>query len=245
MKTQLNAFTKYFSILAKRLGVSANWHRVFMTRSSAVGYLNRIPIVLLGKSGRTWVLAVVSFVKFIVHMRKHRGFKGLALYLKVSHTVFIKAVAGTPIKGVFSSLGTCVSVTRSGYPKIIPSAHRKALMKGDMRVVRFWSTLFSLYRVLAFRGALNLGTITKAGVSFDLPKFASFIPIFFTRYISAIGDLERKLVEPRPKIITKSGPGTVALDKKKLAKFMGKFIPMNSTAAMFYTLLALERNPVL
>jgi len=137
MKTQLNAFSKYFSILAKRLGVVANWHRVFTTRSSAIGYLNRVPIVLLGKSGRTWVLAVISFVKFIVHMRKHRGLKGLALYLKVSHTVFIKAVAGTPIKGVFSALGTCVSVTNSGYPRVIPSAHRIALARGDMRVVRF------------------------------------------------------------------------------------------------------------
>lgn len=137
MKTQLNAFTKYFSILAKRLGVVANWHRVFKTRSSAIGYLNRIPIVLLGKSGRTWVLAVVSFVKFVAHTRKHRGFKGLALYLKVSHTVLIKAVAGTPIRGVFSSLGTCVSVTSSGYPRVIPSAHRKAILNGDMRVVRF------------------------------------------------------------------------------------------------------------
>jgi len=98
---------------------------------------------------------------------------------------------------------------------------------------------------LTFLGNLNLGTITKAGNDFDLPKFASFITVFFSRYISAIGPLERKLAEPKGKIITKSGPGTVALDKEKRAKFKGKFLPMNSTAAMFYTLLALERNPVL
>lgn len=98
---------------------------------------------------------------------------------------------------------------------------------------------------MTFLGALNLGTITKAGVSFDLSKFASFIPIFFSRYISTIGPLELKLVEPKGKIITKSGPGTIAFDEDKLAKFKGKFIPMNSTAAMFYTLLSLEHNPVL
>lgn len=98
---------------------------------------------------------------------------------------------------------------------------------------------------MTFLGALNLGTITKAGVSFDLPKFAAFIPVFFTRYLSSVGTLELKLVEPKGKIITKSGPGTLSMDKDKLKKFKGKFIPMNSTAAIFYTLLALEGKPQL
>jgi hypothetical protein len=51
MKTRMNALTKYFSTMYKRLEVSRKWQHA-LTGGSMIGYLNRLPILLLGGSGR-------------------------------------------------------------------------------------------------------------------------------------------------------------------------------------------------
>lgn len=195
------------------------------------------------------MLAVVAFVRFLHIQRRHVGFKGLAIYLKVAHTLLVKAVAGQPIKSVFPSLGTNVATTRSGIPKIIPKGHRKAIGKGDYRVVRFWSSLLSLYRVITFLGKPKISTITSPGASFSLPKYQSFIKLFFLRLGSVDPNLKIGLINPwwPRKIITKSGPGVRPSLHSKISfqKFSGKFVPVNSTSAMIYTLLALANDTVL
>jgi len=104
----------------------------------------------------------------------------------VSHTVLIKAVAGTPIKGVTESLGHRVAVTRTGIPKMIPRVHRRYILRGDMRYVRFWSSVFSIYRVLDFLGKPNLRTITQPGTWSDKQPFKDFVLIFFTRLFNRV-----------------------------------------------------------
>lgn len=102
-----------------------------------MGYINNMTLILLGKNGRTWALGTVAFCKFALHLKSKSGLKGLAVYLKVSSTCLIKYVAGAPIKGVASSLGSRVGLTGSGIPTMIPSNHRKAIRRGDHRVTKF------------------------------------------------------------------------------------------------------------
>jgi len=136
MKNNLHALDKYFAALSKRLGCTSDWQRAFMGPRGMMGYLNRVPILLLGRTGRTWCLAAFAFAKFALRLRRQSGFKGLAIYLKVSATCLIKAVAGSPIKGVASSLGHRVAVTKSGLPKLIPQVQRKMILAGDGRAIR-------------------------------------------------------------------------------------------------------------
>jgi len=117
MKTRLNALVKYFSHLTKRLSVTSDWQRALKSTRGMVGYLNRIPIILLGRSGRAYVLGSLAFAKFVLNTRKHSGLKGLAIVLKVSHTALVKKVAGQPLRGTASSLGHRVGLTRSGLPR--------------------------------------------------------------------------------------------------------------------------------
>jgi len=63
------------------------------------------------------------------------GFKGLAITLKVMSTMVIKAIALKPIDG--NSLGMRVASSGGGLPKLIPSVHRRAIRRGDVRVIRF------------------------------------------------------------------------------------------------------------
>jgi len=137
MKTRLNALTKYFGTLYKRLEASRNWQHALTGERSMIGYLNRLPILLLGSSGRSWILALITFARFALKTSSHEGIKGLAILLKTCHTMLIKSKAGRPIVGTQTSLGRRVGATGRGLPRLIPSVHRKMILRGDNRVFVF------------------------------------------------------------------------------------------------------------
>lgn len=229
MKTRLNALTKYFGTMYKRLEASRNWQHAFLGERSMIGYLNRLPILLLGSSGRTWILALIRFSRFALKTRKHMGFKGLAITLKVMSTMVIKAIAKRPIDG--NSLGMRVASSGGGLPTLIPSVHRKAIRRGNVQVIKFWLSLFSIYRILEYKGKLNLKTITRPGIKFKLNPYKSFIWIFFKR----MGYIPMVPQKWEPKIITKSGPGVVAPTKG----IQPPWSIYNTTTAMIVTAVAL------
>lgn len=137
MKTRLNALSKYFGTMYKRLECSKNWQHALTGERSMIGYLNRLPIVLLGRSGRSWILGLVSFVRFVLKTKSHMGLRGLSITLKVAHTLLVKAVArGKPVRAM-SDLGHRVATTGRGIPTLIPVIHRKAISRGNKSVIRF------------------------------------------------------------------------------------------------------------
>jgi hypothetical protein len=137
MKTRLNALTKYFGTMYKRLEASLKWQHALKSERSMIGYLNRLPILLLGSSGRSWILALIRFSRFALKTRSHEGIRGLAILLKTCHTMLIKSKAGRPIKGTQSSLGRRVGSTGRGLPRVIPMNHRKAILRGNDKVFQF------------------------------------------------------------------------------------------------------------
>jgi hypothetical protein len=131
MKTRLNALTKYFGTMHKRLSASLKWQHAFTGERSMIGYLNRLPILLLGSSGRSWILALIRFSRVALKVSSHEGTRGLAILLKTCHTLLVKSKAGRPVLGTQSSLGRRVGSTGRGLPRLIPINHRKAITRGS------------------------------------------------------------------------------------------------------------------
>lgn len=238
MKQQLKAFNKYFAILYKRLDVSDTWRRAFGHEGSMIGYLNRVPIVLLGKSSRTYILAIIAFARFAQPMVRNQGFKGFAVYSKACQTLLIKSVAGSPIKSVFEAFKVNVSITRDGLPKLIPKNHRIRIRRGDVHIIRFWSSLFSIFRIVEYLGKPNLKTITRPGRWVEKRGFIEFIPLFFARLATQV-DIPLKVRPWEPVLIQKSGPGVVSGDKDLKGNL---FRPTTTTAAMVYQAVAISRD---
>jgi hypothetical protein len=57
------------------------------------------------------------------------------------------------------------------------------ILKGDISIIRLWLTLFGLYRVVEFKGALKLKTITNPGVDLSafMGRWEAWVPIFYAR----------------------------------------------------------------
>lgn len=177
-----------------------------MTQNKAIGYLNQVPIILFGRSGRTWILYIVDFARFARKVKRHQGYKGLAIVLKVANVALMRFGGGQPLPNSFALGPVRVSFSGRGLPTFLPRQARKELRRGNARVLRFFLTLTSLYRVLEYRGRLKLSTITDPGREFDILQYISFLPIFFGYLKKSMEGLEKEKVKPF--FISKSGPGT-------------------------------------
>ena len=101
--------------------------------------------------------------------------------------------------------GAAVAMS-GGVPSVIPKDHRKLIRSGDSRVIRFWLTLFGLYRILPFPGKMKLSTITDPGKDFDIMPYVDFIDIFKARIHQDLSFGASR--EFAPQLIFKSGPGS-------------------------------------
>lgn len=88
-------------------------------------------------------IAGYLFAANVYRLRRKSGLLFTALYLKQCSSSLQKAFAGDPNSGL---LPVPVSLTRSGYPRLIPRFHRQMIMRRDDKD---GSTVwFSLYKVI-------------------------------------------------------------------------------------------------
>jgi len=116
----------------------------------------------------------------------------------------MKYVSGDEIPNS-RTYGAAVSMS-GGIPSMIPKDHRKEIRRGNASVIRFWMTLFGLYRILPFKGKMKIATITDPGKDFNIIPYLEFMRVFLVRIHQnvAFGDPS----EFKPRLIFKSGPGS-------------------------------------
>lgn len=190
--------------------------------------------MIVGSHSLSWVKAVASYSWFVKRMYQSRGSQGLAIFLKAANLMLIRSVAGRKLENSRLA-GGAVSSTSGGLPRVIIPAHRKRIRGGDKSVIRFWLGLFTLYRVLSFRGRLNLNTITDPGVELSddlLYDWKIFLKVFWSNLKKfGVSPLESRLtdvdllspgirmkrektywffpsLEGTRRVITSSGPGS-------------------------------------
>jgi len=104
-----------------------------------------------------------AFLVHLLNMRRHHGSTYVVKYLKASQLAIQKAIAGTKVSSLnqiddsipFPYLSTC------GLPRFIPIRDRRLmLVNGSASVIRWWLTLYAVYRVINIPGKLKLSTIT-------------------------------------------------------------------------------------
>lgn len=103
----------------------------------------------------------LSFLDFVLKYSAAHGPTATVKWLKAC-LVAIQKELGQDRLVSLSSLSPALAYSRmaSGLPRIIPSSDRRKMRKGDVHVIRFWTGLFNLYRVLKVPGELKLQTIT-------------------------------------------------------------------------------------
>jgi hypothetical protein len=95
-------------------------------------------------------------------MYKNHGSYHVVQYLKGCHLAIQKFIAGEPVNSIKELAGPGIYPRLSnGLPKFITLADRNLIRRGNPAIIRYYLTLFSLYRVLDCKKTLKLSTITK------------------------------------------------------------------------------------
>jgi hypothetical protein len=159
---------------------------------------------------------ILIFLTFCKTLFRAQGMKGLVNYLKACQVLLQQSLGGFRLHDA-SELKCRPSRNGMGLPRLISAQDRALIRAGNWRVMKFYMTLFALFRVLEFPCKLKLDTITD-GFSGDMSqgslywRLVAYAPAFakmLKRHakVHSVQPLETRGVEPRP--IVKSAPGVV------------------------------------
>jgi hypothetical protein len=136
-----------------RVKASNGWINVF----------KHMLVIIRGKVNASWMRTVVVLIRRFHRIYRAQGARGLCIRTKALYVLTQQAAGGMKIPST-QSLGVAVARTKKGLPREIPAIHRRRIRNGSSATLRFYLTLFSIYRVIEFRGTLKLDTITSPGI---------------------------------------------------------------------------------
>lgn len=179
-------------------------------------------VSLLGRRVNLSVVKVLlTTLATMYRLRRFGGNKFLIIYLKACYSLLQQYIGGQRLHDL-TPFGVRVGRTHSGCPSIIPAIHRQRIRAGDVWYIRFWLSIFALYRVLDCKLSPNLSTISD-GSSMEpqlLWEFSQFLQTHFLLSLSRfrksimsrvrLGDWSPlnflKRLKAKPFMISKSSP---------------------------------------
>jgi len=147
-----------YKVLAK----DTSWSSSVKSAVKLAGMMLSIVPLVYGSSSVSTVKIITGYARNVRRMQRAQGFKGLAKYLKASYVMLQQAAGGYIIPAPWA-LGCNVARTRKGVPRLLNRQQRSLVIAGDVPTIRLWLSLLGLYRVIEFKGALKLSTITEPG----------------------------------------------------------------------------------
>nr|UPW42120.1 MAG: putative RNA dependent RNA polymerase [Henan mito-like virus 27] len=110
---------------------------------------------------RNRVVIVQGFYRLVLSLKKNHGVDFTIKWLKCCYVALQKAQAGDNLVSL-RALEPGIPLRRliNGLPAFIKSSDRKLIKEGKPSIIRFWSSLFSVYRVLKCSYKLKVATIT-------------------------------------------------------------------------------------
>jgi len=134
---------------------------------SSVGFLRTLRLIIYLSMGRTSGLAyrakcVNSFLDFVWKLHTNHGSTFTIKWLKASYVALQKELGQDRLESL-RILDPELPLPRlnNGIPRGIPVPDRILIRSGNVSVIRFWSSLFNLYRILIAEPKLKLETITN------------------------------------------------------------------------------------
>lgn len=154
------------------------------------------------------ITQMVNFGKFLLRMRRHHGDTYVVKYLKSCQLALQKRIAMDSISSLRDlEPDLPLPRLRAHMPGVIPVYDRRSIARDSFNTIRWWLTLFSIYRVIRIPGKLKLSTITdpfsgdweRLGVIQSEIKELSYRFVYFSNCYSQYGEMD-ELKFPLPKM---------------------------------------------
>lgn len=178
------------------LGATA-WTAAVKGGRQLVSHLNKVTRLVYGSFSNGFVRVNCSFAFHLAAIWRTQGVPGIVKRLKVSQVLLMQALAGRKHRSA-QSVGVAIARSSGGFPRLIPAIHRRRLLSGDVRIIRYWMTLLGLYRVLEMPGKVKINTITDPSTMKDWVRrdLACFREEFLRRAPFSFRSLADTVVKP-------------------------------------------------
>lgn len=134
-------------VLSARKSLRLDWRLAFRRLAVIKALAAKISLITFGSLTKERSIAAHIVGKRVVRLIRKSGYLTAALYLKQCAVCLQQAYAGQKI----TSVSTPVSLTRTGYPRIILSYHRRMIRKKDSKsdkLVQWYLSIFSISRAV-------------------------------------------------------------------------------------------------
>jgi len=132
---------------------------------SLINYFIKIIGFIYSHLTKSNVTLICYFAFWLHRLVKHNGTKGAVIKLKACQVLLMQSVASYRIHDI-SELKVRVNRTKGGgIPRVIPRLERIRIRKRDVACIRFWMTLFGVYRIMSFPSEIKYSTITDPSTS--------------------------------------------------------------------------------
>lgn len=170
--------------------------KVFLSIFSKYGA--RLVSILFGRvKVASRVKGLHNFFQFLFKMNRNHGTTYTIMWLKASSVALQRFLAGSPYKSLRDS-DPSLPLPRlyNGIPFIIGSQDRRSIRNGNVKVIRYWLTLFNLYRIIEGPLKPKLNTITDpyTGQQEILESFDEFVRIHMKRLLGEFKPNFRKSI---------------------------------------------------
>lgn len=138
------------------------WQRVLEDSRLLRSYLNKVCLVATDGLTKELCIGAYLFARAVIRIGQKEGWLHAALYCKQCAASLQKAYGGD--REPHDLLPVPVSLTRSGYPRIIPSFHRRMMYKKDDRadqLVQIYLSFFSLAKIIELAKKVDKGTFAS------------------------------------------------------------------------------------
>lgn len=132
----------------KKSRLSVAWKKVLILSTGKIsGLRNRLVITQ-------------QFIDLLLRTKKNHGADFTIKWLKACYVALQKAQANDNLPSL-RTLEPSLPMPRliNGLPAFIKSGDRKLIKAGNVSVIRFWSSLFSIYRIMKCSYRLKIGSI--------------------------------------------------------------------------------------
>lgn len=128
---------------------SIRWQRVLEDSRIMISILQKILLMIQDKLNKETCIATYLFTKNVMKLARKSGFLFTALYLKQCGSCLQTAYGGVHTPP--SQLPVFVALNRKGFPTIIPSFHRRKIIKRDDeadRLVQLYLSFFTINKII-------------------------------------------------------------------------------------------------
>jgi hypothetical protein len=149
-----------------------------------INILIKLKYVIGGRISLSFIKQLIVTINHLKYIESKSGLKGLTILLKAL-SISLQKWLGDDVLKDLTPLGPRFARTKGSFlPRIISPSHRIMIKRKNIFIIRFYLTVFAIYRIFIIPAKVKLNTIYDFNPQFDSKLFSKYFA--YRRFVSLL-----------------------------------------------------------